>query len=239
MFDSRRAVEGTFEQCRQIREGIGKTGDWAIDFYTRLDLSDAVRLSALIEALVTPVRRGSAALGESVRAEGLLAAEQGSRCRRRTVRRTVGLPRTRPATDYRLCPGHAPKRGRDHGVPEDRCVCETHYVGIVPHFTGPISLAALVHVLSVFSGPVLMEILGAAPPKRPYLPQGPDFRDGKLWPRGAHGLGVEFDQKGAQLIAEITERSRGSGGPRGTQDLDVTNSAILWERSTRRSEITA
>jgi galactonate dehydratase len=26
-------------------------------------------------------------------------------------------------------------------------ICETHYVGLVPHFTGPIAEAALVHVL--------------------------------------------------------------------------------------------
>jgi L-alanine-DL-glutamate epimerase-like enolase superfamily enzyme len=86
-------------------------------------------------------------------------------------------------------------------------ICETHYVGMIPHFTGPISMAALVQVLSVFPGPVLMEILGAAPPKRPYLPAGPGFHDGKLWPSKAPGLGVEFDPRGTELIAEITERS--------------------------------
>ena len=26
-------------------------------------------------------------------------------------------------------------------------MCETHYVGMIPHFTGPLSTAALVHVL--------------------------------------------------------------------------------------------
>ncbi len=36
-------------------------------------------------------------------------------------------------------------------------ICETHFVGIVPHFTGPIATAALVNTLGTFSGPVLME----------------------------------------------------------------------------------
>ena len=36
-------------------------------------------------------------------------------------------------------------------------LCETHFVGIIPHFTGPIATAALVNCLGTFSGPVLME----------------------------------------------------------------------------------
>ena len=84
-------------------------------------------------------------------------------------------------------------------------MCETHYVGMIPHGTGPISLAALTHALGASPGPVLMECSGM--PKVPHLPQGPDFRNGKLWPREAPGLGVEFEPKGAALIAEITERS--------------------------------
>ena len=41
----------TFEHCQEIREGVGKDGDWAIDYHTRLDMPDAVRLSTLIEPL--------------------------------------------------------------------------------------------------------------------------------------------------------------------------------------------
>jgi L-alanine-DL-glutamate epimerase-like enolase superfamily enzyme len=85
-------------------------------------------------------------------------------------------------------------------------LCETHYVGMIPHFTGPIALAALVHVLCTLPVPVLTEIAGAsAPGALPYLVQGCDFRDGKLWPVARPGLGVEFDPAGAELIAEITE----------------------------------
>ena len=41
-------------------------------------------------------------------------------------------------------------------------ICETHAVGIIPHFTGPIATAALVNCLSTFSGPVLMDTTTAA-----------------------------------------------------------------------------
>jgi L-alanine-DL-glutamate epimerase-like enolase superfamily enzyme len=85
-------------------------------------------------------------------------------------------------------------------------LCETHYVGMIPHFTGPISLAALVHVLCTLPVPVVTEIAGAAPRTPPYLVQGCDFREGKLWPVDRPGLGVEFDPDGADLIGEVTER---------------------------------
>jgi L-alanine-DL-glutamate epimerase-like enolase superfamily enzyme len=86
-------------------------------------------------------------------------------------------------------------------------LCETHYVGMVPHFTGPIATAALVHVCGSFPGPVLMEILGAEPKEEPHLPQSYDFRNGKVWPNQRPGLGVEFDPNQAELISEVTEHS--------------------------------
>src|SRR5262249_56992552 len=46
-------------------------------------------------------------------------------------------------------------------------MCETHYVGLTPHFTGPVSEAALVHVCAAFSGPVLMELAGKVQPGHP------------------------------------------------------------------------
>ena len=86
-------------------------------------------------------------------------------------------------------------------------ICETHYVGLVPHFTGPIALAALVHVLCAQPTPALMEVTGTGPKELPHLPQAATFRDGKLWPAARPGLGVVFDPAGAELVAEISEHS--------------------------------
>jgi len=72
-------------------------------------------------------------------------------------------------------------------------LCETHYVGLTPHFTGPVSEAALVQVCTAFSGPVLMEMAGVYKNEIPYLPRHFDFKDGKLWPNDRPGLGVEID----------------------------------------------
>jgi len=85
-------------------------------------------------------------------------------------------------------------------------LCETHSVGLVPHFTGPVSLAALVNVLCSQPIPVMMEIAGTQPQQPPHIAQGSDFRQGKLYPRDLPGLGVEFDPSGTDLVAEITEQ---------------------------------
>src|SRR5262249_58793641 len=57
-------------------------------------------------------------------------------------------------------------------------ICETHAVGIVPHFTGPVATAALVNCLSTFSGPVLMEYNYGGRPLD-YLPPCLEFKNGK------------------------------------------------------------
>ncbi len=71
-------------------------------------------------------------------------------------------------------------------------LCETHFVGIVPHFTGPIATAALVNSLGTFSGPVLMEY-NYQGRTLPHLPVCLDFKEGKLYANDRPGLGVEFD----------------------------------------------
>ena len=61
-------------------------------------------------------------------------------------------------------------------------ICETHFVGIVPHFTGPIATAALVNSLGTFSGPVLMEYNYPRQRRCPHLPVCLDFKDGQAVP---------------------------------------------------------
>jgi L-alanine-DL-glutamate epimerase-like enolase superfamily enzyme len=60
----------------------------------------------------------------------------------------------------------------------------------------------------VFSGPVMMEMLGDGSHPIPHLPEHYDFRNGKMWPKRRPGLGVTLDTKPLQLVAEVTERSR-------------------------------
>lgn len=207
-FDSRAMVRKTYEQCAEIREGVGKDGDWAIDYHTRLDLPDAVRLSTLIEPL------------EPYFTEDLVRSENPGVYRE--VRQMVKVPiavgehfgskwEINELVENRLIDYSRVTIPNCGGLTEFMklaAICETHYVGLVPHFTGPVSEAALVHACGVFSGPALMEVLGDGSQKYPHLPECFEFRNGKMWPNRRPGLGVTLDTEPLQLAAEITERSR-------------------------------
>ena len=204
-FDSRVMVRRNYELCKEVHEGVSPDGDWAIDFHTRFDLPDAIRLAHLIEDL------------EPFFAEDLVRSEEPAVYR--TLRPQVKVPIAvgehfgdrwdmnelveQHLIDYSRVT--LPNAGGITELRKQAALCETHYVGLVPHFTGPVATAALVHVLASFPGPVCMEILGEAPAPEPHLPQHVDFRNGKVWPNDRPGLGVEFDARRAKLVAEFTE----------------------------------
>jgi galactonate dehydratase len=83
-------------------------------------------------------------------------------------------------------------------------LCETHYVALAPHFTGPIAVATLGHVLATFSGTAVMEMGGVGARNPSYLTKGVDFKDGKILPNDRPGVGVEVDFNQLKLVAEIT-----------------------------------
>ncbi|MBZ5565741.1 MAG: mandelate racemase/muconate lactonizing enzyme family protein [Acidobacteriia bacterium] len=207
-FNSRQMVRKTFEECQEIREGVGKDGDWALDYHTRLDMPDAIRLSTLIEPL------------EPYYAEDLIRSEnpQAYRELREHVKVPIAVGEQFGSKwdisrmienqwiDYARVT--VPNVGGITEYMKIQALCETHYVGLIPHFTGPVSEAALVHACGVFSGPVLMEMLGEGPHNLDHLPEHYDFRNGKMWPNRRPGLGVTLDPKPLTLVTEITERGR-------------------------------
>lgn len=206
VFDSRRMVEKTVAQSAEIRDGVGADGDWAIDFHTRLDLADAVRLCSLIEPLAPlfvedPLRSENpgtlAALRAQVRLPIAVGEQFGDRwdihelIERHLIDHTrVTLPNTGGITEFLKI----------------AALCETHYVGMIPHGTGPVSVAALLHTLCALPVPALMEVGGDGLHTHSHLSQGYTFRHGRLWPEERSGLGVEFDPAGADLVLEVTER---------------------------------
>jgi galactonate dehydratase len=207
-FVAQQAVRQTAETCRQIREAIGPDGTWCIDYHTRLDFADAVRLSSLLEPL------------EPYFCEDLVRSENAAVYRE--LRRQVKVPiavgeQFGTRWDFNeLVEQHLIDYNRTSipncgGVTEfvkQAAMCETHYVGLTPHFTGPVSEAALIHACTAFSGPVLMELAGSYKLDIPYLPQHFDYKEGKLWPNDRPGLGVTLDTTKLPLTAEFTTRSQ-------------------------------
>jgi L-alanine-DL-glutamate epimerase-like enolase superfamily enzyme len=209
-FQNRDMVLKTHEQCKQIREGVGKAGDWAIDYHTRLDFPDAVKLSGLIEDL------------EPYFVEDLVRSENNGVYRQ--LRPMVKIPIAvgeqhshrwdiNELIEGRLIDYNRVSIPNCGGITEYQklaALCETHYVGQTPHFTGPIGEAALVHCNAGFSGPVLMEMTGQAIdlPHAFYLPQCFDFKAGKLYPNNRPGLGVTFDSSKLKMFWEVTKHDQ-------------------------------
>jgi L-alanine-DL-glutamate epimerase-like enolase superfamily enzyme len=82
-------------------------------------------------------------------------------------------------------------------------MCETHEVGIVPHFTGPISTAAQVHALGAFPIPVVMEF-NYTNANIPYLDEFVTFKQGKVYPNDRPGLGVTVQFNQLKLVETFT-----------------------------------
>src|SRR5579871_571839 len=182
VFNARRMVQQTYEQCVEIAEGVGSDGEWAIDFHTRLDLSDAVRLAGLIEPLKPlfvedPVRSENPETLAMLRAQTRTPIAVGEQFGDRW---DINPLIERHLIDYTRVT--LPNVGGITEWVKIAALCETHYIGMIPHFTGPVAVAALVHMLSTFPGPALVEVLGEGPQLPPHLSAGCEFRGGKLFP---------------------------------------------------------
>jgi L-alanine-DL-glutamate epimerase-like enolase superfamily enzyme len=191
--------------CTQAREGVGKNGDWCIDFHQRFDLADALRGLDLIYDLAPYF------VEDPVRTEAFLEDLP-------IIRQHVKVPLAAGEEwGYRwefnkLIENHTidyvratlPNVGGITEMLKIAALCETHFVGIVPHFTGPIATAALVNTLGTFSGPVLMEY-NYQGKTLPHLPVCLDFKNGKLYANERPGLGVELDMKQLKLVGEVTQ----------------------------------
>ena len=204
-YNIRERVNQLYEDCAQAREGVAKNGDWVVDFHQRFDLSDAIRGCDMIQNLAPffvedPVRAEAfhedlPILRQKVNVPIAAGEEWGNRWdfNKLVENHTIDYVR---AT--------LPNVGGITEMMKIAAICETHFVGIVPHFTGPIATAALVNTLGTFSGPVLMEY-NFQGRTLPHLPVCLDFKNGKLYPNNRPGLGVELDMKQLKLITEITQ----------------------------------
>ncbi len=204
VYDVHRAVEDDLEHCRQIYEGVKGKGEWAIDFHARYNKPNAIRLAKLLEPLdplfVEDLIRSEnqdiyKVLRQQINVPLALGEQFGFRWDfNRLVEEDimdysrVTLPNCAGITEYKKI----------------MSMCETHYIGVIPHFTGPISTAALTHCLASFSGFAMMEFLGDQPAEAKHLNDDYlAFRKGHLYPRDAPGLGIQLNTSLCTKILEV------------------------------------
>ena len=208
VFNSHERVRKVAQDCKEAREGVGKNGDWCIDFHQRFDYNDAVRACRMIEEFEPYF------VEDPVRDEH--AHQDLPKLRQMTVVPLTHGEEWGQRYDFnKLVENHdidyiratLPNVGGITEMMKIAAICETHAVGIIPHFTGPVATAALVNCLSTFPGPVIMEYNYGGRPIA-HLPECLDFNKGKALRNDRPGLGVTADLKQMTMIGEVTTPGR-------------------------------
>jgi len=222
-FNTHQKLNQLYDECVQAREGVGKDGDWSVDFHQRFELADAIRGCDLIEPLAPffvedPVRAEAFSedlprLRKLVKVPIAAGEEWGNRWDFNPLVENHDIDYVRATL---------PNVGGITEMMKIAAICETHFVGIVPHFTGPIATAALVHSLGTFSGPLLMEY-NFEGRELPHLPVCLDFKNGKLYPNDRPGLGVELDTTKLTQIMEVTKYDANRAQTYFRPDGSITN----------------
>ena len=209
-FDYYENVKKTIEHCQRIDEAVGGGGHWAIDLHTRFDLTDGLKICAALEDLEPYfiediVRSENPGVYRNVRSMTKVPIAVGEQYGDRWDTNELIEDRLIDYTRFTL-----PNTGGLSEFKKLAAICETHYVGMIPHFTGPLSTAALVHVLGSSSpSRCLMELGGGEPERPPYFNEDfINFKNGKLHLNDKPGLGVTFDPKKATFVMEIKEKTK-------------------------------
>lgn len=209
-FDFYEHTQKTIEHCQKLDAAVGGGGNWAIDLHTRFDTTEAIKICKAIEVL------------QPYFVEDIIRSE--NKAVYKTIRQMTNVPiavgeqfsdkwDTNELIENRLidyCRVTTPNSGGLLELKKIAAMCETHYVGMIPHFTGPLSTAALVHVLGS-SSPTrcMIEIAGGVIEQPAYFNQDYIlFKNGKLHLNPNPGLGVVFNPSKADLKFEVTANTK-------------------------------
>ncbi|MBR9777849.1 MAG: mandelate racemase/muconate lactonizing enzyme family protein [Cytophagales bacterium] len=208
-FDFYENSKKTIEMCQRLDKAVGGSGNWAVDLHTRFDTTEAIKICDALEEL------------EPYFVEDIIRSENPEVYK--TIRNMTKVPiavgeqfgdrwdsnvlMENHLIDYSRVT--LPNTGGISEIKKIIAIGETHYVGIIPHFTGPLSTAALVHVLGS-SSPTrcMIELAGGEPEKPSYFNEDfIDFREGKVHLNDRPGLGVIFSPEKASLLFEVTKNT--------------------------------
>ena len=209
-FDFYENANKTIERCQKINEAVGGGGHWAIDLHTRFDMTEAIKICRALEALEPYfvediIRSENPGVYQTVRQMTTVPIAVGEQFGDRWDTNELIEDHLIDYTRFTL-----PNTGGISEFKKLAAICETHYVGMIPHFTGPLSTAALVHVLGSSSpARCLMELGGGEVEKPAYFNEDfINFKNGKLYLNPSPGLGVQFDSQQADFVMEVTEKTK-------------------------------
>lgn len=209
-FDFYEHTKKTIEHCKKMDEAVGGNGNWAVDLHTRFDTPEAIKICDALEELEPYfvedlIRSENPGVYKTLRSLTKVPIAVGEQFGDRwdinelIEGRLIDYARTT-----------LPNSGGLLELKKIASMCETHYVGMIPHFTGPLATAALVHVLGS-SSPTrcLIELAGGQFEKPPYFNDDYMlFKDGKIFINPAPGLGVKFDPKKATFVMEVDTKTK-------------------------------
>jgi len=206
-FDDSENVKKTIEKCRVVSAAVGP-GNWAIDLHTRFLMPDAIKICNEIEEfgpffVEDIVRSENPGVYKTVRQMTKVPLAVGEQFGDRWDTNELIEERLIDYTRFTL-----PNTGGILEFKKIAAMCETHYVGMIPHGTGPLAMAALVHVLGSSSPARCMYEGGAASTAAYFNEDLVNFKNGKLYLNPAPGLGVVFNPRKAEFVMEITSKTK-------------------------------
>ena len=209
-FDFYENVKKTIEHCKRLDDAVGGGGKWAIDLHTRFDTQDGLKICKEIEKLEPYfvediIRSENPAVYKTIRSLTTVPIAVGEQFGDRWDINDMIENRLIDYSRITL-----PNSGGLSELKKIASMCETHYVGMIPHFTGPLSTASLVHVLGS-SSPVrcLIELAGGEVERPAYFNDDYILFDkGKILLNPAPGLGVKFNPKKADFLFEVTANTK-------------------------------
>lgn len=209
-FDFYYNAKATIEFSKRIDAAVGGQGNWAIDLHTRFDTVEAIKICDELQKL------------EPYFVEDIVRSENPGVYK--TIRQMTKVPIAvgeqfgdrwdiNELIENRLIDYSRVTLPNCGGLTELKKIAsmaETHYVGMIPHFCGPLSTAALVHVLGSSSpSRCMIELAGGVVERPPYFNEDYLlFEKGKLTLNNKPGLGVKFDPKKADFLFEVTSNTK-------------------------------
>ena len=200
ILEPRTAVRDSVAHFAAVREAVGPEVEIVIDYHTRLDPPDAIKLGRELEAydpffLEDPLRCENPQTYRQIRQHVSTPLAVGEHYATKWEFRQMIEEELLDYARIDLC--------IVGGLTEARKIanwCETHYIKIVPHNPlGPVSAAACLHLDLACDNFAVQEAgLVGDPVMEDLFPLQAPYEKGYLLPPQSPGLGIEFNEEVAQ-----------------------------------------